>query len=152
MEIILSVLLLIVVGVAGIAIWRFAMFRNAGARGLIRRLPATGVRGWRHGVVKYTGEELQFYKLRSLSSNYDVSFDRRELTFNGVRELSADERMIMPGVTTVLELTCPEGDFEFAAERHVEMALISWVESAPDRRQERVDIRALTQRVQRGKA
>ena len=58
----------------------------------------------------------------------------------------------MPGVTTVLQLSSPMGDFEFAAERHVEMALISWVESAPDRRQERVDFRALAQRVQRGKA
>lgn len=152
MDIILSVLLLVIIGIAGIALWRFVMFRNAGARGLIRKLPAAGVHGWRHGVVKYTGEELQFYKLRSLSSNYDVSFDRRDLTFNGVRELSPDEQVIMPGVTTVLQLSSPMGDFEFAAERHVEMALISWVESAPDRRQERVDFRALAQRVQRGKA
>lgn len=152
MEIILSVLLLVIIGIAGIAIWRFTMFRNAGARGLIRMLPAEGMHGWRHGVIKYTGEELQFFKLRSLSSNYDVAMDRRDLSFNGVRELSADEREIMPGVTTVLQLSSPQGDFEFAAERHVEMALISWVESAPDRRQQRVDIRSLSQRVQRGRA
>ncbi|MBL7285723.1 DUF2550 family protein [Corynebacterium godavarianum] len=152
MEIIVSVVLLVVIGVTGIAIWRFAMFRNSGGRALIRKLPAHGLHGWRHGILRYTGEELQFYKLRSLSSNYDYALDRRDLTINGVRDLTADEQEIMPGVSTVLEMTSPRGQLEFAADRHVEMALISWVESAPDRRQQRVDVRSLAQRVQRGRA
>jgi len=39
------------------------------------------------------------------------------------------------------------GDFEFAADGRTEMGLISWVEAAPDVRQERIDARSLIRRV-----
>ena len=57
----------------------------------------------------------------------------------------------MPEVDTALELTGPMGDFEFAGERHAEMALISWVESAPDVRAQRGDMNELAERANRGR-
>lgn len=149
MKILAYLLAVLVVLVVIAVLWRFAMFRNSGVQGLVRQLPADGVHGWRHGVLRYAGEEARFYKLRSLSFNYDVALDRRTVTFNGVRELSAQEREFMPGVESVLSLTGPEGDFEFAGERHAEMALISWVESAPDSRAQRADMNALAERAHR---
>lgn len=151
MKIFAALLLLVLVLVAVAAVWRFTMFRNTGVQGLIRQLPAEGVHGWRHGVLRYAGEEARFYKLRSLSFNYDVSLDRRDMTFNGIRELTAEERDFMPGVDCVLELSGPQGDFEFAGKRHAEMALISWVESAPDSRMQRGDMNVLAQRASRGR-
>mgnify|MGYP001757730804 CR=1 FL=1 len=151
MEILGYIVALIFVFAAIAVAWRFMMFRNSGAQGLIRSLPADGVHGWRHGVVRYVGEEARFYKLRSLSFNYDMSIDRRDVTFNGVRDLTDDERDIMPQVEKVLSLSGPMGQFEFAGQRHAEMALISWVESAPDSRAQREDMNALAQRANRGR-
>lgn len=148
---ILACLLLLVAALVAIAVgWRFTNVRNSGVQGIIRMLPAEGAHGWRHGVLRYAGEEARFYKLRSLSFNYDYSLDRRTVTFNGIRELTDQEREFMPGVEGVLQLTGPKGDFEFAGDRHAEMALISWVESAPDSRAQRSDMNQLAERAQRG--
>lgn len=148
---ILAFLLLLVATLVAIAVgWRFTNVRNSGVQGIIRMLPAEGAHGWRHGVLRYAGEEARFYKLRSLSFNYDYSLDRRTVTFNGIRELTDQEREFMPGVEGVLQLTGPKGDFEFAGDRHAEMALISWVESAPDSRAQRSDMNQLAERAQRG--
>lgn len=149
---ILGYLVLLVLAVACVAIlWRFTMFRNSGAQGLLRTLPAEGAHGWRHGVLRYMGEEARFYKLRSLSFKYDLSWDRRTVTFNGFRKLSAAEADFMPGIEAVLQLSGPDGDFELAAARHAEMALVSWVESAPNLRAQREDMNALAERAHRGR-
>ncbi len=151
MEILAAIVLLVIALVVVAAVWRFTMFRNSGVQGLIRLLPAEGSHGWRHGVLRYSGDEARFYKLRSLSFNYDLAFDRRDMTFNGIRKLTDEERDFMPEVDTALELTGPMGDFEFAGERHAEMALISWVESAPDVRAQRGDMNELAERANRGR-
>ncbi|MDY5785849.1 MULTISPECIES: DUF2550 domain-containing protein [unclassified Corynebacterium] len=140
MQYVMYFLLLIVVLAVLAAAWRFTRFRNAGATGLFRLLPAQGVHGWRHGVLRYKGEELLFYKLRSLSLTNDLILNRRDITIDGFRELTAQEHDFIPGVSQVLQLTSPRGSFEFAGQRHAQMALISWVEAAPDRRQERRDL------------
>ena len=148
---ILEYVLLLLAATAGIAsAWRFTMFRGHGAQCLLRAVPAQGSHGWRHGVLRYVGEHARFYKLRSLSFNYDLSLDRRSVSFNGVREPTAEERDFMPGVESVLLLGGPEGKLEFAGARHVEMALISWLESAPDSRDQREDMNALAERASRG--
>lgn len=135
------VALLIVCALAGAAaVWRFMRVRNAGARGLFRQLPASGLHGWRHGVLRYKGEELEFFKLRSLSFSRDLALARRDISITGLRELTEQEADFMPGVSVVLQLDCPAGAYEFAADRRTEMALVSWVEAAPDRRQERRDL------------
>lgn len=149
---ILEYVLLLLAATAGIAsAWRFTMFRGHGAQCLLRAVPAQGSHGWRHGVLRYVGEHARFYKLRSLSFNYDLSLDRRSVSFNGVREPTAQERDFMPGVESVLLLGGPEGELEFAGARHVEMALISWLESAPDSRDQREDMNALAERASRGR-
>lgn len=149
---ILEYVLLLLAATAGIAsAWRFTMFRGHGAQCLLRAVPAQGSHGWRHGVLRYVGEHARFYKLRSLSFNYDLSLDRRSVSFNGVREPTAEERDFMPGVESVLLLGGSEGELEFAGARHVEMALISWLESAPDSRDQREDMNALAERASRGR-
>lgn len=149
---ILEYVLLLLAATAGTAsAWRFTMFRGHGAQCLLRAVPAQGSHGWRHGVLRYVGEHARFYKLRSLSFNYNLSLDRRSVSFNGVREPTAEERDFMPGVESVLLLGGPEGELEFAGARHVEMALISWLESAPDSRDQREDMNALAERASRGR-
>lgn len=117
------------------AVWRFVAVRNTGSQGLLRHLPASGVHGWRHGVFRYTDENLKFYKLRSLAFQSDVVLSRRGTEVDGFRDINADEREIMPDVDRVLVLSTPKGGFEFASDKRARMALVSWLESAPNERQ-----------------
>lgn len=149
MKVLGAVVVIAVVVLLAAATWRFLYVRNSGARAMVRELPADGVHGWRHGVMRYDGDELQFFKLRSLSFTYDSVLDRRGVQFEGFRDVAEGEREFMPDIGHVLQFSGPGGDFEFAADRHTEMGLISWIESAPNERQERVDIRQLAQRANR---
>lgn len=150
MVVVLAVAAVVVVTLGVSAAWRFSRVRGSGARAMVRRLPAEGIHGWRHGVLRYDGERLLFYKLRSLSFTHDMVVDRRLLECSGFREVSGGEREFVPDdIAHVLQVKAPEGGLEFAAGRHTEMGLVSWIESAPDARAERTDIRALAQRAQR---
>lgn len=150
MVVVLVVAAVAVVALGASAAWRFSRVRGSGARAMVRRLPADGIHGWRHGVVRYDGERLLFYKLRSLSFTHDMVVDRRLLECAGFREVSAGEREFMADdIAQVLEVKAPDGGLEFAADRRTVMGLVSWIESAPDARAERTDIRALAQRAHR---
>ena len=137
---------------AAAAAWRFSMVRNSGARAMMRELPAEGVHGWRHGVMRYDGERLLFFKLRSLTFHHDIELDRRGVEFEGFRDVTEEEREFMPEIGHVLRFSGPTGEFEFAADKHTEMGLVSWVEAAPDARKERIDVHSLAQRAQRDTA
>ena len=52
----------------------------------------------------------------------------------------------MPGVEVVVLFSADGNDYEFATECHASMALISWLESAPDKRHVRADIEHLRNR------
>lgn len=134
---------------AAAAAWRFSMVRNSGAPAMMRELPAEGIHGWRHGVMRYDGERLLFFKLRSLTFSHDVELDRCGVEFEGFRDVTEGEREFMPEIGHVLHFSGPTGDFEFAADRHTEMGLVSWIEAAPDVRKERIDVRSLAQRARR---
>lgn len=149
MKVLGAVVVIAVVFLLAAGVWRFAYVRNSGARAMVRVLPAEGVHGWRHGVLRYDGDELQFFKLRSLSFTYDSALDRRGVQFEGFRDVAEAEREFMPDIGHVLCFSGPGRDFEVAADRHTEMGLISWIESAPNERQERVDMRRLAQRANR---
>lgn len=151
MEFVVYAIFVVVTVAAAAAVWRFVVLRNSGAPGLFRRLPANGLHGWRHGVVRYKGEELEFFKLRSLSFFHDLSLQRRNVAITGVREPTEQERGFMPGIDTVLSLSTSGGEYEFAGTRHAEMALVSWVEAAPDRRQQRRDLAFRAHQAQRGR-
>lgn len=55
----------------------------------------------------------------------------------------------MPGIKEAVLLHGADGDIEFAGQKRAQMALISWIESAPDERQEKVDYEALRRRALR---
>lgn len=149
MMVLASIAALVLAVLAAAAAWRFSMVRNSGARAMMRELPAEGVHGWRHGVMRYDGERLLFFKLRSLTFHHDIELDRRGVEFQGFRDVTEEEREFMLEIGHVLRFSGPTGEFEFAADRHTEMGLVSWVEAAPDARKERIDVHSLAQRAQR---
>lgn len=139
----------LIVLIAG-ALWRFLTVRNNGTPALLRRLPATGTHGWRHGIAAYKGETVRFFKLRSFSFSADMELNRSMLSITGNRQATETERHFMPGVEVVVSFSSAGEDYEFATDRHAGMALVSWVESAPDRRKVRPDMHRLRSRLFKG--
>lgn len=120
-----------------LAAWRFGVLRSKGAPIVIRRMPARGVHGWRHGTIRYTDDKLMYYKLRSLSPLADYEFARTGMMLAGKRPLTPEELEFMEPGLSVCSVKSGGEEFEFALDFRGETALTSWVESAPSLRQMR---------------
>ena len=137
MDAITGVLFLAVI-LLGFRLWKM---RQGGTAAIVRDVPATGSHGWRHGVIRYRGEEARFYRLSSLRLWPDRRLSRRGLEITGRRAPRGDEGDIMTDETVILELQDVSGDqsrgYEMALDRGALTAFLSWVESSPSPRARR---------------
>ena len=149
------ILLGIVVGIIClillIAAWRFFVVRSQGFPILMRQLPSESSLDWRHGRVRFEGDILKCYKLRSLLPKADLVLDRRNTEFEGHRRPAEDDADIVSTTDVVVEINHSGRALEFAVSPGMAKAFIAWVESAPSQRQERVDLVALRDRASRRK-
>lgn len=131
----LFIALLIAVLVMGFRLWSM---RQGGTAAVLRDTPASGGHGWRHGVIRYRGDEARFYRLSSVRLWPDRRLSRRGLEIVARRAPRADEFDIMTDETTVLELLDSSGEiprtYELALDSGALTAFLSWVESRPSPR------------------
>ena len=59
----ITVLLLAVLALS----YRLWKLRQGGTAAILRDIPAVGGHGWRHGVIRYRGDEAAFYRLSSFA-------------------------------------------------------------------------------------
>lgn len=100
-------------------------------------------RGWAPGFARYSGDELRWYRMFSLSPFPRRVLHRRELTVAGRRTPNPAEQVLVPQDWVVLRLLRPSRvvhpDPLQADEKLVEIAMsgtvvtgfLSWYESAP---------------------
>lgn len=150
MEIVTWVLIVFAVLAVLLAIWRFLTLRSRGSTVLLRSLPASGAHGWRHGRIRYNGDDLEYFKLRSLSPMADQVFTRQRLEFHEPRTMTPEEAGFMSEGLSIATLCDAGTHYEIALDQHGLMALTAWIESAPHQRQERVDHQRLRSRITRG--
>ena len=133
----IGVLLLVVLALI-IRLWNLG---QGGTAAILRDIPAVGGHGWRHGVIRYRGDEAQFYRLSSLRLWPDRRLGRRGLEVISRRAPRGDEFDIMTEETVVLELRDTTGmqdrGYEMALDRGALTAVLSWVESRPSPRARR---------------
>ncbi|MEJ6014316.1 DUF2550 domain-containing protein [Corynebacterium sp. H127] len=141
MDIVVLTFIALIALLACLAVWRFLNHRHSGTQVLMRRVPAQDARGWRHGVIQYHGEKLDFYKLRSISPNPDISFDRCGFLLKDRRNQTAFEQKFMESSRRIIALKTNQGEFEWALDPHAEMALLAWIESAPTQPLQRMDVK-----------
>ncbi|MBG9248536.1 DUF2550 domain-containing protein [Corynebacterium diphtheriae bv. gravis] len=147
----ITLLLLILAVLLAVAAWRFLYVRCSGSAVVIRELPSPSGRHWRHGSMRYNGEGLQYFKLRSLKPGPDLVVDRQQVDYLGARPLEDSEILLLNSDATVHKIKHLARDFEVALDKSASMAFVSWIESAPSRRQERIDYNALYRKVDRNK-
>jgi len=133
----IGVLLLVVLALI-IRLWNLG---QGGTAAILRDIPAVGGHGWRHGVIRYHGDEAQFYRLSSLRLWPDRRLGRRGLEVIARRVPRGDEFDIMTEETVVLELidttAIQDRGYEIALDRGALTAFLSWVESRPSPRARR---------------
>ncbi|MGI9163781.1 MAG: DUF2550 domain-containing protein [Mycobacterium sp.] len=130
--------LLLAVALLGYRLWTM---RQGGTAALLRDVPAVGGHGWRHGVIRYRGDEASFFQLSSLRPWPDRRLSRRGLEIISRRPPRGDEVDIMTGDVVVIELKDATGDqqrcYEMALDRGALTAFLSWLESRPSPRARR---------------
>jgi len=121
--------------------FRLIKMRRGGTAAILRDVPAQGSHGWRHGVIRYRGDEAMFYRLSSLRLWPDRRLSSRGLEVTARRSPRGGEFDIMTDATAVLELQDSRGDgtraYEMALDRGALTAFLSWVESSPSPRARR---------------
>lgn len=131
-------ILLLTVLALGFRLWKLG---QGGTAAILRDTPAVGGHGWRHGVIRYRGDEARFYRLSSLRLWPDRRLVRRGLEIISRRPPSGDEFDIMTDEIVVLELQDLSGGqqrgYEMALDRGALTAFLSWVESRPSPRSRR---------------
>ena len=137
MAALVGVLLLAVVAL----VYRLWKLRQGGTAAILRDIPAVGGHGWRHGVIRYRGDEARYYRLSSLRWWPDRRLSRRGLEVISRRAPRGDEFDIMSDAIVVLELHDTTVDrwrgYEMALDRGALTAFLSWVESSPSPRARR---------------
>ena len=132
-----SVLLVAVLALS----YRLWKLRQGGTAAILRDMPAVAGHGWRHGVVRYRGEEASFYRLSSLRLWPDRRLSRGGLEIISRRAPRGDEFDLMTEEIVVLELRDTTQDrrlgYELALDRGALTGFLSWVESRPSPRARR---------------
>ena len=128
---------------------RFFKLRARGTSVLLRTLPAKNSHSWRHGVMRYNGEYVEYFKLRSVSVQADLRFNRLGVELIGTRQLDDDEAAFMSAANQVIRFSFADQEYEIATDLHGIMGLTAWIEAAPSKRLQRPDYRRLRQRATR---
>ncbi len=132
-----SLLLLAVVALS-FRLWKLG---QGGTPAILRDIPAVGGHGWRHGVIRYRGDEARFYRLSSARLWPDRRLSRRGLDVLSRRAPRGDEFDLMTDEVVVLELQDVTGaearGYEMALDRGALTAFLAWVESRPASRARR---------------
>lgn len=131
--------LLLAVAALGYRLWKLRQV--GGTAAILRDYPAEGGQGWRHGVLRYRGEEAEFYRLSSARWWPDRQLSRLGLEVVSRRAPRGDEFDIMTAEIVILELrdVSPERGrgYEVALDRGALTAFTSWLESRPSPRARR---------------
>ena len=128
---------------------RFFTLRSRGTSVLLRKLPAKDYHGWRHGVLRYKGELVEYFKLRSISPMADSTFNRLDIEMLDTRPVDDAEAAFISDDHVALRFVAKGVEYEIALTQHALMAFGAWVEASPSQRQERIDFRRLRDRAQR---
>ncbi|MGZ4445734.1 MAG: DUF2550 domain-containing protein [Nocardioides sp.] len=124
-------LLVLAYGVALIVRRRW-LSRNGGTFEVSYRVrPERAGRGWLLGLGRYSGEDLQWFRIFSLSPRPKRSWDRSVLTYAGRRDPEGVEQMSLYPDHVVICCRTPDGEVELAMGPSSLMGFQAWLESGP---------------------
>jgi len=127
----LLVVLVIAYGVA-LVVRRFVVSRHGGTFELSHRLrPSRVARGWSLGLGRYSGDELEWFRIFTLSRRPKRRWNRSGLSFDARREPETKEQHVLyPGHVVIL-CQGPDGAVELAMSVASLTGFQAWLEARP---------------------
>jgi hypothetical protein len=134
--IVLSILVALLAALVAAFVYRLVVLRRGGTAAILRCLPNDAGLGWRHGIIRYGEETLQFFKLSSLRPGPDSKISRQGIEIAGRRSPQDTEFAIMTDYIVIVSVRDEDSEraFEFALDRGSLTAFLSWIESRPSGR------------------
>ncbi len=132
LEALLGVVAVLAAGFLGISLRRRALSRSGGAIELSLRLkPGSQGRGWVLGVGRFVGDDLQWFRVFSLSPRPRRTLSRRDLQVRGRRTPAGPEVLALLKGAEVVELVHRGERVELALDASAMTGLLSWLEARP---------------------
>ncbi|MDQ1486124.1 MAG: hypothetical protein QOJ62_1817 [Actinomycetota bacterium] len=130
------IILLVVAGLAGFLFRRTALRRRGATMNCGLRLGiAAAPRAWHLGMVRFTAEDLEWYRLLSLAFQPKWTFVRRSIEITGRRDPQGTEAIGLPhtSVIVVCNVITRQGDtfdVELAMSEAALNGFLAWIESS----------------------
>src|SRR3954451_21107727 len=111
------------------------MSRNGGTFEFsVRVRPGRAGRGWVLGVGRYTGDDLEWFRIFSLAFRPRYVYRRGELEYVGRRDAEGVEAYSLYAGHIVVTCRTPSGLQEVAMSPSALIGFLAWLEGAPPRR------------------
>jgi hypothetical protein len=95
------------------------------------RLDQESGRGWLLGLGRYSGEELEWFRIFTLAVRPKRAWHRSRLTYDDVREPEGLERTVLYPDHLVVDCRSPQGLVELAMSRDSLTGFQAWLEARP---------------------
>ena len=128
----LLVLLVLLYGLL-LVVRRRVLSRHGGTFELSHRMrpDLESGRGWLLGLGRYSGEELEWFRIFTLAMRPKRSWSRAWLSYDDVREPEGLERNVLYPNHLVVDCQSPQGDVELAMSRESLTGFQAWLEARP---------------------
>jgi hypothetical protein len=124
--------LIVLLALAALFFRRSAITRGGGTIDVSLRLTTlVSGRGWSHGLARFSGDDLKWYRVFSFSPRPRRVLSRRELAVQGRRQPDGVERLTMPDDWVVVRCADRRSSVEIAMASSTLTGFLSWVEAAP---------------------
>lgn len=131
-EVILGLLLFFAMPLVTIIVRRRFLSRSGGAIELSLRLkPKNHGRGWVLGVGRFVGDDLQWFRVFSLSIGPRRTLSRRDLVVRARRAPKGSESLALLKGAEVIELSSSAGEVDIAMDPSAMTGFLAWLEARP---------------------
>ena len=133
-----ALLLLVVLYGVALVVRRRWLSRNGGTFEFsVRVRPGRAGRGWVLGVGRYTGDDLEWFRIFSLALRPRFRYRREELEFVARRDPEGAEAFSLYSGHIVVSCRTPSGLLEVAMSPAALTGFLAWLEAAPPGRPRR---------------
>ena len=131
-EVLIALVVALALALVSIALRRRVLSRSGGAIELSLRLrPKSQGRGWVLGVGRFVGDDLQWFRVFSLSTRPRRTLSRRDLEVRVRRPPKGPEALALLKGAEVVELTSAGGKVEIAMDHSAMTGFLAWLEARP---------------------
>ena len=132
LDLLLALVLLLLVPFLAVSVRRRVLAREGGAIEVSLRLKnRRHGGGWVLGVGRYAGDDLQWFRVFSLSPRPRRTLSRRDLQVTRRREPKGPEALALLKGVEVIELRSEAGPVEIALDPSALTGFLAWLEARP---------------------